>query len=80
MDKVYVGKGKIGKFDQIKIGLSCEKLKPNAKGYVNLIVAPMREKDKYDNTHTVYVDDWQPSQSKEERAIKDNPESGDLPF
>lgn len=58
-DKKYVGNGKIGKFDQIRIGIRYADLKPNERGYVNLIVAPVREPDEK-RTHTVYVDDFVP--------------------
>jgi hypothetical protein len=37
----------------------------NGKKYVNIVVDQRREKDQYDNTHTVYM-----SQSKEERHAK----------
>ena len=37
----------------------------NGKKYVNIIVDQRKEKDQYDNTHTVYM-----SQSKDERQAK----------
>jgi hypothetical protein len=37
----------------------------NGKKYVNVVVDQRREKDHYDNTHTVYM-----SQSKEDRQNK----------
>ena len=59
-EKIYVGKGKLGKFDTIRIGLNAEKLpQPNERGYINLVVSQMKETDKWGNTHTVYVDDYQ---------------------
>lgn len=67
-ERQYVGKGKIiGKFGQIKIGLRVADLKPNEKGWVNLIISQMKEKDKYENTHTVFVDDWQPGGQQSEQ-------------
>ena len=58
----YVGKGKvIGQYGDIRIGFRLADLTANKKGYVNLIVSKMREVDKYDNTHTVYVDEWKPT-------------------
>lgn len=74
-EKVYVGKGRIGKFDKIQIGLNAEKLpQPNERGYINLIVAKMKESDRWGNTHTVYIAEYQ-SKSKNE-----SPKSDDLPF
>ena len=37
----------------------------NGKNYVNIVVDQRKEKDQYDNTHTVYM-----SQSKDERQAK----------
>ena len=39
----------------------------NGKKYINLAVTRMKEPDKYEQTHTVFV-----SQSKEEREVKEN--------
>lgn len=39
----------------------------NGKKYINLAVTRMKEPDKYEQTHTVFV-----SQSKEEREAKEN--------
>ena len=60
-EKNYVGKGKkIGQYGAVKIGFKLDAVKANEKGYVNLIVQPLKEIDKYSNTHTVYVDDYVP--------------------
>ncbi len=37
----------------------------NGKKYVNIVIDQRKEKDQYDNTHTVYM-----SQSKDERQAK----------
>ena len=37
----------------------------NGKKYVNIVVDQRKEKDQYDNTHTMYM-----SQSKDERQAK----------
>ena len=37
----------------------------NGKKYVNIVVDQRKEKDQYDNTHTVYI-----SQCKDERQAK----------
>jgi hypothetical protein len=71
-DKKYVGKGKIvGVYGNIKIGLKYESLKPNEKGYCNLIIGKMKEKDKYNNEYTVWIDEWEPSKTEQ---------AGDIPF
>lgn len=72
----YVGKGKVvGKFGNIKIGMKAADLKPfiTLSGYLNLIVSQMKEPDKYGNTHTVYVDDYRPTNA---RATHDDDEPG----
>ena len=58
----YVGNGKeIGTFGSIKIGIKVSELKPNAAGYVNLIVGKNKEGvNQYGNTHYVFVDDYIP--------------------
>lgn len=33
----------------------------NDKDFINLIVAERREPSQYGDTHTVYLDDWQPT-------------------
>jgi len=62
-DRQYVGKGKqIGNFGHVKFGIKVSDLKPNDKGYVNLVVGEMKSADKWGNTHTVWVDDYVPGQ------------------
>lgn len=60
--KKYVGKGKQGKFDIINIGLRYEDLKPNERGYVNICVGKMKNPDDKGNTHTAWLNDYQPKQ------------------
>lgn len=68
-EKQYVGKGKIvGQFGNIKIGIKIDELKANEKGYVNLIISKMREKDKYGNEFTVYIDDYKKQNNSEEEC------------
>lgn len=43
-----------------------KKSEKNGKAYAKFVVDERKEKDKFDNTHTVYV-----NQSKEEREAKD---------
>lgn len=64
--KQYVGRGKeFGNFGNIKIGLKITDLKPNEKGYINLVIGKKKEPDQYGNTHNVWIDDWKP-QPKED--------------
>lgn len=58
----YVGNGKeFGNYGSIKIGIKVAELKPNAAGYVNLVVGRNKDgKNQYGNTHYVFVDDYVP--------------------
>ncbi|OQB09048.1 MAG: hypothetical protein BWY21_00953 [Parcubacteria group bacterium ADurb.Bin216] len=63
-EKNYIGKGKVvGSFGNIKIGIKPEELVKfaNDKGYINIIVQKMKEKDRYGNEYTVFIDDWKPT-------------------
>jgi len=63
--KTYVGKGKkIGQFGMIKISFKSADMKPNGKGWCNLVVGEMRQPDQYGNTHTVWLDTWRPNQGQ----------------
>ncbi len=64
--KTYIGKGKVyktkyGELTSINVCLDdipnemIEKSK-NGKRYVRMTISEMREKDRYDNTHTVFVE------------------------
>ena len=54
-EKQYCGKGKIGKFaDTFRVGLRADQLpQPNAGGYINLIMAKMKQPDKMGNEYTL---------------------------
>lgn len=66
MERQYVGKGRrVGKYGNIKIGIKPGELPVNERGYCNLIVAEMKQEDKYHNTHTVFVDTWKPGDEPE---------------
>lgn len=86
-ERIYVGKGKTIKYGQIKFGLKLEDLKKvvNERGYVNLIMAPMKQDDNYGNSHTIFVDTWKPEGGQAQtRSTKPAPASSgkndDLPF
>lgn len=70
-EKTYVAKGKKIEFKNgghiIKIGIKPSELiqYQNEKGYVNLVIGGLRSPDKWGNDHTVWVDDWKPSQNTE---------------
>ena len=54
----------------LKIGINVEKFKAfldthrNAKGYVNLGISERKETSQYGETHTVWLDTWQPDAAK----------------
>ena len=77
-EKVYVGKGrKVGKFNQLKLGIKVSDLTPNDRGYCNILIGEMKSEDKYGNTHTAWIDDWKPTnKSVDEGTTEENP----LPF
>ena len=81
-EKIYVGKGKKDKFEVVKIGIKPGDLvqHANAKGYVNLVVTLLRAPDNWGNTHTVYIDTWQPGQSSGSGASDSNYNNNDMPF
>lgn len=69
-EKKYVGKGKvIGQFGNIKISLRPAELEANEKGFVNLIVSQMKSPDKWNNTHTIYVDDFVPAAREPQNEV-----------
>lgn len=74
--KKYVGKGKQGKFDIINIGLRYEDLKPNERGYVNICVGKMKNPDDKGNTHTAWLNDFQPKRERDDGQMQVE----DIPF
>jgi hypothetical protein len=54
----------------LKIGINVEKFKAfldthrNTKGYVNLGISERKETGQYGETHTVWLDTWQPDAAK----------------
>ena len=84
-DKQYCGSGKVGKYDIVNIGIRFSDLPtPNEKGYINLCVGPRRETGKYGETHSVWINDWTPKDSKSEEKVEQERQSmqpnEDLPF
>ena len=89
---IYVGSGKkFGKFDNISISICLEDVKPfmtksekNGKHYVNLVVAEMKEANKWGKTHSVSIDNWKPDPNyKKEIPVIEVPaedKEEDLPF
>lgn len=67
--KQYIGGSakEFGQFHCIKLGLKYSDLKPNEKGYVNLIVGPRKEKGKFGETHSVWVDTFVPTPRGEQQ-------------
>ena len=78
----------------LKIGINVEKFTAwlkqhaNTKGYVNLGVSERKEVSQYGETHTAWLDTWQPDASKAQArqpaptAVNPStpPQSDDVPF
>ena len=68
--------GKFGKF--LSVGIKVEPFiewmnaNTNSRGYVNLIISPRREVGQYGDTHSVYLDTWEPKPQGQEMR-RDNP-------
>lgn len=72
MSKIYVpgSSAKAHRFQDgnhiLKLGFHVEALEEfikahtNDRGYLNLVVSKRREPGKHGETHSVYLDDWQP--------------------
>lgn len=70
MSKNYVGNGRTVSTqygDMYNISLSADKLKglANEKGYINLTVSKLKEKDKYGNDLTVYENTYKKEDKNE---------------
>ena len=82
--KIYVGKGKAGKYG-VKISVCLSDLPKEhineykGKKYINLEITEMKRPDDYGKTHTVTVDTWKPEPKNESRNERIE-QSDDLPF
>ena len=86
----YVGKGKkVPDFDLTNINLSKSKLEDhwyeyNGEHYISLTVGGLREMDKYGKTHSVWVNDYKPTEQVQAAKPAAKAESKvietDLPF
>ena len=75
-EKKYVGGGKVGNYSIINIGIRAKDLPaPNAKGYINLCVGTRREVSKYGETHSVWINDWVPGNSRSEERQEETRQS-----
>lgn len=78
--KNYVGNGKAittkyGTIYNLSLKLEdLKKLPTNDAGYIKLTLSELKSPDKYDNTHTVYENDYKP------QANNVAQESQDLPY
>ena len=64
-NKIYLGKGRKGKFDIINFSICLSDIPKdkithpdNGKAYLRLCISPMKNSDSWGNTHTVYVDEF----------------------
>jgi hypothetical protein len=66
--KTYIGKGKLGDYDNIQVSIEVAKIPKEliteykGKKYLNFTVSPMKQTDQYGKTHTVYI--WQPDKEQ----------------
>lgn len=90
-DKQFVrGTAKMKEFDSggyvINFSVNVEDIAKIAeeqgnKGWVNLTMSKRRNKDDYDNTHYIYVNEFVPEKQGSKPAPKNGPsEKEDLPF
>ena len=83
--KIYVGKGKAGKYG-VKISVCLSDLPKEhineykGKKYINLEITEMKRPDDYGKTHTVTVDTWKPEAKKDDHSNDIAPVDDDLPF
>lgn len=90
-ENLWVGKGKQGKFG-VRISVCLDDLfnyakdniepSKNGKKYINLDVNPMKQKDPWNNTHTVKIDTWKPEPKAPEPPVNgtDPFTAEDIPF
>lgn len=70
-EKIYIAKGKqVKDMDLVNITLDLNKLLEHAYNYkgkdlVNITVAKMKAPDQFQKTHTIYINNYQPSQEEE---------------
>lgn len=77
MEKIYLGKGRASdEYDLINFSICLtdipkEKIvtSKNKKKYLNLTIARMKEPDKFNKTHTVYIDTYKSEQKHENNDL-----------
>jgi len=87
--RTYVGKGvKVGKFDLINISICIDDVESyvyeyNGKRYAKLVVGGLRETDQYGKTHSVWINDYKPTENQttapKQQAVSQS-RTPDLPF
>ena len=68
MEKIYLGKGRASdEYDLINVSICLSDIPKdkivtakNKKKYLNITVARLKEPDKYNKTHTVYINEYKP--------------------
>ncbi len=71
--KTYIGKGRASdEYDLINFSICLSDIPKekivtakNKKKYISLTIARMKELDKYNKTHTVYIDEYKPKDNAE---------------
>lgn len=83
--KIYVGKGKAGKYGT-KISICLTDLPKEhineyqGKKYINLEINEMKQPDKFGKTHTITVDTWKPEPKADAPDNSVAAPETDLPF
>lgn len=87
--KKYVGKGKqAGQYEMVNISIAKSKVEKhwyeyNGEWYLKLTVGKLKEVDQYGKTHSVWVDEFKPDDSKVADTKPSQPQAvstTDLPF
>lgn len=74
-EKVFDSGGSIIKLSVLpdKFIESLKSVKPNEKGYIRLVISRRKEVGKNNESHTMYVDDWKPTNSTQSPVPKNVP-------
>jgi hypothetical protein len=83
-NKIYLGKGRASdEYDLINFSICLSEIPKNkivtarnGKKYLSLTIARMKEPDKYNKTHTLYIDEYKP----QEQPVPEKEDDSDLPF
>ena len=74
MTKIYVGSGKsFGQYGDISISICISDIDKDkfqtaksGKKYLNIVCSKRKEKGKFGETHTIYLNEWKPENNEQE--------------